>query len=362
MNNNDNLNRPSEAGKVSGARAVGTSQRCGNPAAYSLSESAECRIRVSAPPYGIENSPIFGLCGSNAFQFIPGGTFVVDWGSCGFASVSQICAVASTALRAKEIGCFCSSIPSDTIDGYVSRVDFYRVLEIDHREKFIRHSENDRFMPIKKLSDSDVNEIATQLRTTVTSHLSFADSVIDMIDYSFGEILDNVLMHSKAPGTGLACSQFLPNGNYVEVCVSDCGVGIAETMAKNKLYADKDMVELMALAFDKGTGEYVGKDQFSDDRTSGGMGLRIASNVATALGGHIWAVSRKQSIHISKQGIRSFGSGRYFPGTVISMRFPVTDMKLTGDDVLDDGSSKTVRWNTHDSWNYEGSDEDDVLW
>lgn len=59
-------------------------------------------------------------------------------------------------------------------------------------------------MPLKRLSNNEINDIATQLRETITSHLDFDSSAVDMIDYSFGEILDNVLMHSYAPDTQTA--------------------------------------------------------------------------------------------------------------------------------------------------------------
>jgi hypothetical protein len=95
-------------------------------------------------------------------------------------------------------------MPSKKVDGYVSRMDFYQVLEIEHQEAFFRHSEGDRFMPLKRLSNNEINDIATQLRETITSHLDFDSSAVDMIDYSFGEILDNVLMHSYAPDTQTA--------------------------------------------------------------------------------------------------------------------------------------------------------------
>lgn len=283
-----------------------------------------------------------------------------DWTGCGFASISHIAAVAAVQSAALAYRMPRSCIPSKVADQYISRMDYYKIAGIEHEEKFIRHPENDRFLPLAQIEEFGANLVASRLRSTVTSHLAFSESAIDMVDYAFGEVLDNVLQHAKALSPGVACSQYYPTGNFVEVCIADCGRGIVASMANNPSYSGLNDDALLAKAFERFTGEYFGVPAYGSPNVSGGMGLWVAANVVRALGGHIWAVSRGNAIDVSTSGIQSV-SGMYYPGTVVTMRFPVTSKTISGDDIFGNGSDQVARWTPSDSWWYEGSDED-VLW
>ena len=239
-------------------------------------------------------------------------------------------------------------------------MDYYKIVGIEHEEMFSRHPERDRFLPLSQIDELGANIVASRLRTTVTSHLSFSASAIDMMDYAFGEVLDNVLQHANAPSPGVACSQYYPNGNYVEVCIADCGQGIAYSMANNPSYSGMDSEALLAKAFERYTGEYYGSPAYGTSHVSGGMGLWVAANVAKSLCGHIWVVSKNSAVDVSASGVQLV-SGMYYPGTIVTMRFPVSDRTVSGDDVFGNGRTDAARWTPHDSWWYEGND-DDVLW
>ena len=306
------------------------------------------------------SSPIYGICRAGNFPEVLGTAIEADWSRCSFASVSQIAAVAAVQIASSHIGMRQSAIPSPSADTYVSRIGYYETVGIPHLENFTRRSANDRFMPLAIIEEHRTNDVAAGLRKTVTSHLPFSASATDMMDYAFGEVVDNVLQHSKSFSPGLACSQFYPTGNYVEVCIADCGVGIAKSMADNPAYSGLSPDGLMAKAFEQGAGQYVGVPSFGSDRVSLGMGLWTAANVVRVLGGNIWAVSKSCGIDVSESGTFPV-NGLYFPGTLICMRFPVTDTEVSERDVLGTGSDLPVRWSPSDGWHYDGED-DDILW
>lgn len=318
------------------------------------------KIAVPGAPWGIDASPLWGICWRGNFPSEVPCPSEADWSGCGFASVSHIAAVAAvqSAALAYRMPRLCE--PSVSADQYISRMDYYKIVGIEHKEGFTRHPEGDRFLPLSQIEEFGANLVASRLRTTVTSHLPFSDSAVDMVDYAFGEVLDNVLQHAKAPSPGVACSQYYPNGNFVEVCIADCGRGIAASMANNSSYSGMDADSLLAKAFDRFTGEYFGVPVYGSPNVSGGMGLWVAANVVRALGGHIWVVSRGNAVDVSESGTQCI-PGMYYPGTVVTMRFPVTDKAVSGDDVFGNGSCRIARWTPDDSWWYEGSD-DDVLW
>lgn len=321
---------------------------------------ATATIRIINPPREMGSSPIMSLCARGNFpESFPHG-LEANWSACSFVSISQIAAVAEVQSAVQSHGGSCSCRPSAFIDQYISRMDYYRLLGINHPEGFKRHAAEDRFLPLSPIGESGANEVAAQLRATVTSHLAFSSSAIDMIDWAFGEVLDNVLQHSRTSVPGLVCSQYYRMGNYVEVCVVDCGCGIPVSMGRNPSYAGLDGDALLARAFERETGEFYGNSDYGTSRVSGGMGLWATANIIRALDGRIWSVSLGHAVEVSPTGTSAL-PGMYYPGTIICMRFPVTDKEITGDAVLRNGELSPVRWSPSDSWSYEGND-DDVLW
>jgi anti-sigma regulatory factor (Ser/Thr protein kinase) len=70
----------------------------------------------------------------------------------------------------------------------------------------------------------------------------------------FAELIDNIFSHSKTPLDGYAALQFYPNGNSLQVAVSDSGLGIMDTLrpvlkrespALDRL-SDNDIVEVLS--------------------------------------------------------------------------------------------------------------------
>jgi anti-sigma regulatory factor (Ser/Thr protein kinase) len=298
-------------------------------------------IYVKNPPFGNEACPIILTCKEGNFPKNLSVGIHVDWTDCSFVSVSQLAAITEVQMAA-EIAGYADYATMGPAKQYMARMDYFKRLKWSYSEEFTRHPEMYRFLPLTEIDDS-ANDTATKLRATVTSHLSFTESAQDMMDYAFGEVIDNVLTHSKTSASGLVCSQYYANMNYVEVCVADSGIGIPQTMSRNPLYQGTSDAELLAKAFELNTGEYIGRTDYGTNEVSGGMGLFITSRVAKALSGHVWAVSYSSAIEISDSGTRTL-SGLYYPGTVICMRFPLSNKIVTRDEVFDDGNKDTLRW------------------
>lgn len=315
-------------------------------------------IRVKNPPYGIDKCPLESTCAVGNFPKDPTTGIHVDWSPCKFVSVSQLTAVTEVQMAAAAVGNGHSAAMGPA-EQYMSRMNYFDRVHCAHVEDFTRHAEMDRFLPLTEI-DGSANDTATRLRSTVTSNLSFSKSAQEMMDYAFGEVIDNVLTHSKTKVPGLVCSQYYSTMSYVEVCVADSGVGIPQTMSQNPRYHRASNVDLLAKAFQRNTGEYIGRTDYGSNKVSGGMGLFITAKVAKVLGGHIWTISYDSAIEISGHGTHAL-SGLYYPGTVICMRFPLSDRTITRGEVFDDGSKDTLRWTETDGL-YTEEDDGIILW
>lgn len=268
--------------------------------------------------------PLGGLCAKGnirqpgSFDF-----FKFDMRYLSFISISQVVAIAQLYLWANMRHADVSlGEMSPAVEQYVSRMNLYKLIGIKHNENFTRHMSDDRFVPLSRITDyPDTNVIAGDLVNVVMRRLSVDDSLRDAANHSFGEIMDNIIQHSGSATGGLAAAQYYPTMNYLELCVSDCGRGIASTMAGNPSYLGMEPRELMVKAFEAGCGERVGPQFFGKDGAGMGMGLTFAERFVRSSKGIMWVVSQRESVKVTSSGVKSL-DGYWYPGTVIVMRIP----------------------------------------
>lgn len=309
---------------------------------------------------GLFSSPLSGVCAKGNMPLHAHHNAVeADWSEASFVSISQIAAVAQVqrdcAMRAHMPT---SSIrPEHSVDTYISRMNYYKISSIPHSESFNRRNPNGRFMPIEAISaEQNSNDIPDTLCSVVLAHIRTGDTVKDAVSLAFGEVVDNVVQHSDSFCGGIACAQFYPNAGelpYVEYCVADSGRGIAASMAENARYSGMEPSELVAKAFERGTGQWYGRTPDGTSHISGGVGLSISARLSASLGGAVWCVSHDNAVEI-RDGRASYISGLYYPGTIVTARLPVaSDSVINESDLFDDGECRPMRWNPQDGRYYD---------
>lgn len=328
----------------------------------------EMTVNVRTPGYPMESFPLDGLCvRGNIATPEPFDIFRFDMRRLSFASISQIVAIAQLYVWANHLHADVSlgDIPPD-VEQYASRMDLYKLIGVAHRESFARHMSDDRFVPLRRITDyEDVNAIAADLTNVVMRRLTVDESVRNAVDFSFGEILDNIVQHSGSPIGGVAAAQYYPNKHYLELCVSDSGRGIPSTMASNCAYRSLTSSQLMAKAFEEGCGERVGAEFLGQDGAGMGMGLTIAERFVRKCGGIMWVVSSNEAVTVTSAGVA--GSKAYwYPGTILVMRVPTNMGTVINADDIYPGRGYTGRfsWNKDDGF-FSVSDDggaDNLLW
>lgn len=321
-------------------------------------------MKVSAynPGFGIGTSPIAELCRTGSLPQNPVQGVEADWSNVTFVSVSQLGALAAVQLQGRVAGVEPRvHQPCSNIMGYMQRADYFTSLGIDVPEDFTRHDTSTRLLPISPIPidelEAEPGRISSQMKTMLLGHIKLSESVADNLDLSLGEIIDNVVQHSRAEAPGIACAQYYKSHGFVEICVADCGIGIPASMRDNPDYADKSDNELLELAFRRKTGEWYGRSQTGTGKVSGGMGLSFAASLARATGGHIWAISHNSALHLSNGGPEHL-KNHFYPGTLIVMRIPETLDEVSEVDMYGEGSSMPSRWSS-----VEGAYIDDgMLW
>lgn len=316
----------------------------------------------------MEANPVEILCREFASKpLAEADTVLFDLSSAGFFSLS--CAAAT----AEAIRAFVAqgrhvavSGPSGSTASYLARMNFHKLVGLKFSESFVRHDPRARFVPLCMIAEpDDPGKVADKMESVLNANISdIAPSTSNLVNYAFGEIMDNVLQHSETVAHGIAGAQYYPNLGYIELVVADAGKGIVASMADNPAYSGIPPKRLMAKAFEKEAGQYVGRSGFGGSKVSMGMGLNVAANVTMALNGRLWAVSHGYSVRITEKGTEST-SGLCYPGTVVCMKLPLQPGKtILESSIFEGGRDEPLLWSATEGFYFESDSNgaDGVLW
>lgn len=274
-----------------------------------------------------------------------------------FLSIGQIVALAMLGKSFQNAGRPVNVACAGNTVNYLQRMNFFSYLNLPFIETFSRHDASDRFLELSKIElDDNRNALPSRLRSIAGAKTIVEDTLLAALEYAFGEIIDNVLMHSETVEKGLVAAQFYPHNQYVEFCVADTGIGIPESLRNNAEYACFTDQELLLKAFDDGIGENTG-DDYGGKGHGCGFGLASVKRLVQASSGHLWAVSQNSAVHFGPHRNESL-TGFQFPGTIICLRIP-SNVRIEPSDIFSDNFSALYN-EILDS--ISNGKTDDILW
>lgn len=194
---------------------------------------------------------------------------------------------------------------------------------------------NERFIPIKKI---DINsfyieaynnnmDIEDYLEERVAKHiaevLSRDNEELKMcIKYCITELLRNVYDHSQSKELWYA-GQYWPSKNIVEIAILDEGIGISESLKRNKKIVILNDEEAIRNSLLPGVTQNVKKRRSSYSTSfNEGFGLYMIKSICERIGGDLVLASKSCCIKISPVGEEVFDTS--FDGTAIRIRIDTT--------------------------------------
>ena len=117
------------------------------------------------------------------------------------------------------------------LQNYLSRMDFFEHLDIDFK-KVNKVCQNQSLMELKHITkeNAHVAKFETCFMNILENRLNCDYSFISTIGHIVGELINNVLDHSESEYGGFMCAQIYPKKNILEICFSDCGIGIPTSL------------------------------------------------------------------------------------------------------------------------------------
>ena len=198
---------------------------------------------------------------------------------------------------------------------YASRVNFFKLLGLDYKEKYSRKSSKGKFTELTPYTNENVDNIFNKIRAILIANVEIIIEVQQLLDYCMYEIMDNVINHSALPikygGKGWCCAQLFPQSNEIRLLICDTGIGIHQALSQHPQSKYKGISEQEAITLCT-----------QKDVTNGegmGFGLFATSEFIKLNGGEMTVYSGNHFSHTAK-GQVTISSGMFWQGTFVYLR------------------------------------------
>ncbi len=179
------------------------------------------------------------------------------------------------------------------------------------------------FFPATKTgNNSSVREqILSAVNSILKEQLKLSGGVLQALYYMIDELTQNIADHSNCD-KGLVFAQFYPSKNYMDICISDNGIGLLQGYINSGKYAVESDKEAVSLAV-------TGKST-KDLPESRGFGLSTSRKMlVNGLKGKflLWSGSAMFIQTVENEEILSLEDDFKFQGCLISLRIPTFNNK-----------------------------------
>lgn len=226
----------------------------------------------------------------------------------------------SLALTLKSKGARGITLP-DSLRTYAARMHLWEAIGLPApRSGRHEHDGLGRFLPIEPLrSRSDVQDCSNRL-SEITKHTQASEESCQSLSIAISELIDNCFSHAKSESEGLhglACAQYWPRGQLMQIAIADMGMGIRRTFDRADREEFRAKVKAMnccALATELGASSKL-------DNGHAGYGLALARQLAEQNKGTITVYSGSEWFHSTKGYCSEDGNGVVWNGTMVVTEF-----------------------------------------
>jgi len=240
--------------------------------------------------------------------------------------------------RAPQTTIVATSLPQNDAESYASHMGFFKACDIQLGKNPGQAKGGARYLPITYQSTADLAVIGEHLGTNI-GRLSLklaqmltqqtSGVLVDMLTYSFREIIRNVAEHSQSPDFSY-CAQYNYSDGTVEIALIDQGVGLRSSLANNPfvsphLTSDQDALKYALMPGISGKA-FKGAAQNADDVWSNsGFGLYMNYRLCNE-GGSFFIASGEAGLHRARADENRYHTCQ-LPGVALRLRLNANNFK-----------------------------------
>lgn len=226
----------------------------------------------------------------------------------------------SLALMLKSKGARGITLPH-SLRPYAARMHLWEAIGLPSPR---RHSQErdalGRFLPIEPLrSEADIQDCSDRL-AAITSLAKASEESCQSLSIAVSELIGNCFSHANAEREGLhglACAQYWPRGQLMQIAIADMGVGIRNTFDQ----ADREEFRLRVKEMNCCT---LATELFASsklDNGHAGYGLALARQLTEQNRGTMTVYSGHEWFHSSNGQCSEGANGVGWQGTMIVAEF-----------------------------------------
>lgn len=216
---------------------------------------------------------------------------------------------------------------------YAAHMGFWQAVRQDYGKKPGEASGSSTYIPLTEIKINDIleqskkkyeyiSETIERESERLASLLSRQNKTLDkLFGYLIREIIRNIEEHSEAESIWIA-GQYWPSRRTVEIAILDEGIGIKNSLIRNRYYKDyiEDDLDALVLALEPGVSRTYSKTKKTTESVwdNSGYGLYMTSSLCTSLGGDFLICSGEKAILLEANGHEVVNTN--FNGTAIRMR------------------------------------------
>lgn len=249
------------------------------------------------------------------------------------------------ALKAERAG---RIVLPDSLRGYAERMHLWEAIGLTPPRSKREFDASGRFLPIEALrSRAHVEECAERI-ARIALHANMPEGSHNSLGIALSELMDNCFSHAGVNGDelhGLACAQYWPRGNLLQIAIADMGIGIRRTfeVADSQEYRDRVAAgNSCSLATELGASSKIHNGH-------AGYGLALARQLAEQNSGTIAVCSGSEWFHSSAGKSIEGANAVAWNGTLVVVEFN-TNVQLSTQQVYQ--TWPPVRGYTDDDFNF----------
>lgn len=241
----------------------------------------------------------------------------LDLGGVTFIWPAAITLLTTTVLRLRQDGfeVRITRPTSEKADGYLNRIDFYALTEVQADYPWRRYDSGGRFREVVQVQSEEEGEaVVGEVMAILDRNVAGVGAIHDAVHYAFLEIVNNVFHHAQSPTQAVICAQSYPRLRRVELAVVDSGRGIPASLGQNQELAGQfataaEAIELAVRPRVTGRPDY-----------NTGEGLFFTLEFIKANGGDARVHSQDGALWV-RQGQVSVQATPFWSGTWVGLRF-----------------------------------------
>ncbi|MFE1574150.1 ATP-binding protein [Comamonas odontotermitis] len=216
----------------------------------------------------------------------------------------------------------------EAVKRYATRMHLWVAVGLRPPHQFNEQNSEGRFVPIETLRSRDLVNDCSQRVMEIAAKANLSQEAKESLDIAISELMDNCFAHAGIEDGGLhglACAQYWPRGNLLQVAIADMGMGVRASLEN----ADKEETRDRAKAENCCNLATQLHTTSKSEKGHAGYGLALSRQLVANNGGTMGLYSGSEWLHVAGTNSQNGNQSVGWQGTLVLLEFDTTSVIST---------------------------------